>query len=254
VHYEQTVRSGGGGGGGGEDSERYGFRSGAGALGVDLGDRSASSGVSSSHPPTSSTIDEGGGVLYEQTDRVDEDGSTLPTSTSTSTSTSTTIPILSHYQRNPQPWCHVWRPFPSVYAYVQDHYWNVGFLRYYTPQQIPNFLLASPVLGASAYTAVHYVRTLGIKAASAERIKEGSLYGTRARPHLAMFLTMAAGAAVVMHVQVATRFLSVCPALYWAAASEGRRLGPEVQRWICIYSVAFGLLGTLMFPTFYPWT
>lgn len=54
--------------------------------------------------------------------------------------------------------------------------------------------------------------------------------------------------------QVATRFLSVCPALYWGVVSEGRLLGPEVQRWICIYSITFGLLGALMFPTFYPWT
>lgn len=54
--------------------------------------------------------------------------------------------------------------------------------------------------------------------------------------------------------QVATRFLSVCPALYWGVVSEGRLLGPEVQRWICIYAITFGLLGALMFPTFYPWT
>jgi phosphatidylinositol glycan class V len=47
-------------------------------------------------------------------------------------------------------WCDVWRPFPNVYAHVQSHYWNVGFLRYYESKQIPNFLLAAPALFASA--------------------------------------------------------------------------------------------------------
>ena len=47
-------------------------------------------------------------------------------------------------------WCDVWRPFPNVYAHVQSHYWNVGFLRYYESKQIPNFLLAAPALFVSA--------------------------------------------------------------------------------------------------------
>ena len=47
-------------------------------------------------------------------------------------------------------WCGRWRPFPNVYAHVQSHYWNVGFLRYYEAKQIPNFLLAAPALAVSA--------------------------------------------------------------------------------------------------------
>ena len=161
----------------------------------------------------------------------------------------------SYYARHPQPWCGVWRPFPNVYAYVQEHYWNVGFLRYYTLQQLPNFLLAAPVLAASTYAAVHAFETLRARrSAAAEDVTEGGLYGTRARPHLATWWVMTLVAATVMHVQVATRFLSVCPALYWFAVDEGRRRGAGVQRWICIYCITFALLGTLMFPTFYPWT
>lgn len=62
-------------------------------------------------------------------------------------------------------WCGRWRPFPDVYAHVQSHHWNVGFLRYYEAKQIPNFLLAAPALAVSAsagrswWTALNRVNT-----------------------------------------------------------------------------------------------
>ena len=42
------------------------------------------------------------------------------------------------------PWCASFPP--SVYTYVQAKYWNVGFLRYWTPEQLPNFALGAPPL------------------------------------------------------------------------------------------------------------
>lgn len=63
----------------------------------------------------------------------------------------------------------------------------------------------------------------------------------------------AAMAALVMHVQVATRFLSSCPCLYWYGAHLCRRSG----RWRLLiwgYCLCYMLLGALMFTNFYPWT
>jgi phosphatidylinositol glycan class V len=37
----------------------------------------------------------------------------------------------------------------SLYAHVQRKYWNVGLFRYYEVRQIPNFILALPVLALS---------------------------------------------------------------------------------------------------------
>ena len=48
-------------------------------------------------------------------------------------------------------WCE--KAVPSIYAYVQSHYWNVGFLRYWTLSNVPLFLLAAPVLSLMAISA-----------------------------------------------------------------------------------------------------
>ncbi|EFJ47490.1 hypothetical protein VOLCADRAFT_91860 [Volvox carteri f. nagariensis] len=77
--------------------------------------------------------------------------------TSTSTSTSPPTGDMDRMRqlhrewtidnRWPRPWCSAQVPY--VYGFVQSEYWNVGFLRYWTwqqPPQLPNFLLAAPVV------------------------------------------------------------------------------------------------------------
>ena len=48
-------------------------------------------------------------------------------------------------------WC--FRMLPTSYSYIQSYYWNNGPFRYYEWKQIPNFMLAAPVIIMS-YTAV----------------------------------------------------------------------------------------------------
>ena len=48
------------------------------------------------------------------------------------------------FQDSVQPWCL--RTLPSIYTWVQEQYWDVGFLRYWTLSNLPLFLLAAPMI------------------------------------------------------------------------------------------------------------
>ncbi|CAL9148506.1 uncharacterized protein LOC103991056 [Musa acuminata AAA Group] len=53
-----------------------------------------------------------------------------------------------------RPWCK--QRLPNLYGFLQSHYWGVGFLRYFQVKQLPNFLLASPILSLAVCSIIHY--------------------------------------------------------------------------------------------------
>jgi phosphatidylinositol glycan class V len=124
---------------------------------------------------------------------------------------------------------------PNIYAYVQAKYWNVGLFNYYQLHQLPNFLLASPVVFLSAWGIVSFLRRFSLFAspsaaaakstgasaaspappsAAEEPYLEGALV-----PFVAYWAVQVVIGMLFMHVQVITRFLSASPALYWFCAS-----------------------------------
>ncbi|NXT22539.1 PIGV mannosyltransferase, partial [Syrrhaptes paradoxus] len=124
------------------------------------------------------------------------------------------------------PWCS--QRFPVVYSYIQDAYWNVGFLRYFELRQMPNFLLALPVTLLSSWAAWTYIvanprhcLTLGLeRRKSEEEIKPRAGFCC---PSVFVYVVHATVLLVFgffcMHVQVLTRFLgSSSPVLYWFSA------------------------------------
>ncbi|KAL3799813.1 hypothetical protein HJC23_010463 [Cyclotella cryptica] len=65
--------------------------------------------------------------------------------------------------RHVPQWCNnvnnnsfSWEGF-SLYAYVQQKHWNVGLFRYYEIKQIPNFILALPVLVLGTCAVVRWI-------------------------------------------------------------------------------------------------
>ncbi|XP_068028661.1 GPI mannosyltransferase 2 [Anomalospiza imberbis] len=124
------------------------------------------------------------------------------------------------------PWCS--QRFPLVYSYIQDAYWNVGFLRYFELRQIPNFLLALPVTFLGSWAAWTYISTnprhcltLGLERSKSEergKARDG-FCGPAAFVYVVHSTALLAFGFCCMHVQVLTRFLgSSSPILYWFPA------------------------------------
>ncbi|KAJ0250547.1 GPI mannosyltransferase 2 [Hirschfeldia incana] len=209
-----------------------------------------------------------------------------------------------------RPWCKA--KVPLLYNFIQSHYWGVGFLRYFRFKQLPNFLLASPVLSLAVCSIISYIKTrpelfisLGFQATEKEKRSSARLYSlmdalepdgrtssnegnrdirqrkpskkkdvavTNAAvksnspetsgyfsadvfPFVVHLGLMTATAFFIMHVQVATRFLSASPSLYWFASHL--IASPKHRKWeylIWSYCAAYILLGTLLFSNFYPFT
>lgn len=76
----------------------------------------------------------------------------------------------------------------------------------------------------------------------------------RLLPYALHWFLLAGTALVVMHVQVATRFLfAACPPLLWWVADLWLR-GGRARTFVVVWSLAFTVVGAMLFPNFYPWT
>jgi len=174
------------------------------------------------------------------------------------------------------PWCN--DTLPTSYGYVQDHYWDVGLLRYWRWRQIPNFLLALPtVLLVLSGTATYLRRwTLAVL----RRAASGTAVNSRLLPYVLHAAALTGFMVTCGHVQVTTRVVaSSSPVLYWFAArlihgppaeSERRkhrtkRGSGSVLSWLVqppgragfytqLYFLVYAVLGTCLFVNGLPWT
>lgn len=158
------------------------------------------------------------------------------------------LPQVIAYQEyctggNSRPWCTTIPP--TIYTFVQSHYWNVGFLRYWTLSNLPLFLLAAPMLFVLVTTAIAAILP-SIKASTTNATSETDPEGTKARlqdrtqrlfTHCAARfalpqLVLAALALTNFHVQIINRISSGYPVWYMVMAmalhSSGRggKAGP----------------------------
>ena len=174
----------------------------------------------------------------------------------------------------------------SVYSYVQEKYWNVGFLNYFRWKQLPNFLLAVPVhliSFATLWTPCIDVDT--------ESDSESESNGCEASPALAsasrncehwtqllfvfdrkhckhvriamkghLFVVLMVGL-FFAHVQISTRLLlSSCPLLYLTMAdivSSTESHSPRsilCRHMFLLYVFVYVFGGTILHVNFYPWT
>lgn len=164
------------------------------------------------------------------------------------------------------PWCR--QTIPMSYNYVQKHYWNVGFLSYYKLKQIPNFLLAAPVITLFSVQIFSYFRRQlsTIKKSPKHLIQ---LLHHRNTPDQRLFVFMVHSAILMLicvffvHIQVSTRLLaSASPCLYWFCYVDAvpKNLGDfrsavgRFSQITQIWCLGYCLIGTAMFCNFLPWT
>nr|XP_023016584.1 GPI mannosyltransferase 2 [Leptinotarsa decemlineata] len=157
-----------------------------------------------------------------------------------------------------QSWCFQYPPL--AYSYVQDHYWKVGFLRYYELKQLPNFFLAAPILYIVIKNCAAHVRNVMTRNIanlfSLDEIfvrmdfeKKILHRGLNVFVVHALFLSLFS--LLFIHVQVATRMLcSASPIFYWYCVKYLK----DHQRIIKIYFAGYFILGTIFFCNFLPWT
>ncbi|KAF9426659.1 hypothetical protein BGZ94_006215 [Podila epigama] len=155
-----------------------------------------------------------------------------------------------------RPWCEA-KP-PLLYTFVQSFYWNVGFLRYYEVKQIPNFLMAAPMIILSACGIYSYIMYDTRRALSLGR---DSKLDTRGRgtppfmsqaifPYIVLWAFLLVTNITTMHIQIITRAFSCMPPVYWFAAHQFRDQG--YARSVTTFFVMYGLVGIVLFANFFP--
>jgi Gpi18-like mannosyltransferase len=142
----------------------------------------------------------------------------------------------------------------AIYPALQAAHWDVGFLKQYTLRQIPNFLLATPIL-VIAVRAISKGFSSVINITPPRRVQDVAL--SLLLPHIChlafLFLICVSSA----HIQVSTRvLLSSCPVLYIAMndivnSKDGSRI--EVKLLVG-YLICYNVVGVVAHTNFYPWT
>ncbi|XP_058809595.1 GPI mannosyltransferase 2-like [Phymastichus coffea] len=188
-------------------------------------------------------------------------------------------------------WCN--SKLPIAYSHIQNKYWNVGFLRYYEFKQIPNFLLAVPVICIILKCCIEFFKEHRSKFLTLEFFSGISRPSDNIKRYpLEMFvfvvhaLFLTTFCIFFVHIQVSTRLLcSASPVLFWYCALttlEDTKMSKKVteieydspenmcSRWkvffiteqnysyretlIYRYFLSYFVIGCFMYANFLPWT
>lgn len=188
-------------------------------------------------------------------------------------------------------WCQHESASFSLYAWTQREHWNVGPFRYYEAKQIPNFLLAAPILILSV---VGVVRWIGMSMTHFGRgklprapylllvgwpLEALSDFVERTNPnmreeetpemaysylinnpgllgHYAILAGLTLLCLIVAHVQISTRMImSSTPAIVWFLTyCHLQTQSARLRQVVSVYTQVFMFLGLVMHVNFLPWT
>lgn len=136
-------------------------------------------------------------------------------------------------------WCQ-W-PIPLLFLYAQSHYWNVGFLRYWTLNNLPNFAFAAPTV------AIHVIalRWFGTRLPTMPRFVAA----------MAFTALTVMGAVAFWNTQIITRMVWVTPLAVWYVAwqlTDPQGLPSKWTRAYLGYTVVWIPVQLALFAAFLP--
>ncbi|KXJ88452.1 GPI mannosyltransferase 2 [Microdochium bolleyi] len=149
-----------------------------------------------------------------------------------------------------RPWCS--STMPSIYTFVQAHYWNVGFLRYWVPGNIPLFLLAAPVLYLMLKSGSDTLRDSSwLTSKTAGSVDKHALWLARS---IALTQVLLAGLAITnFHIQIISRISSAYPLWYlWLASKLSDAKTSQFGGRIVMFMVLYATIQGALFATFMP--
>ncbi|XP_054155455.1 GPI mannosyltransferase 2-like [Oppia nitens] len=159
-------------------------------------------------------------------------------------------------------WCN--HTVPLSYSYVQNKYWNVGFLQYYQFKQIPNFLLALPIVIINLTSCIDYLvvnkdklyQLLSLKTISTQHQKHSSVMDNEwCFVHIIHVLCLTLFCLFFVHIQVTTRMLlSSSPLVYWTVESRETKVNARRTKLVKLWFYGYFIVGTVMHSNFLPFT
>lgn len=161
-------------------------------------------------------------------------------------------------------------PHPGSVLTVFSAYYhpirNVGFLRYWTVSQLPNFALAMPILLASIYGAYrfcisHYRRMAAAAQATlpkpprsllVEKCNRAIWNNVNVIPYMLIHVTTTYLLIFASHTQIALRMAMTNPIVFWTVAGlMGGKHQIWIGRWVT-WSLSWGAISLVLWASFLP--
>ncbi|KAH9907230.1 GPI mannosyltransferase 2 [Xylariomycetidae sp. FL2044] len=153
-----------------------------------------------------------------------------------------------------RPWCS--KMPPSIYSFVQEHYWNVGFLRYWTPSNIPLFCLAAPMIYILIRSGLQFLRnphSMPLAIDGQREVQASSGLTTLIQSMASIQLVLTVLAVTSYHIQIITRISSGYPLWYlWLAGTLGNAKTASFGSKVVMFMVMYASIQGALFASFLP--
>lgn len=134
-------------------------------------------------------------------------------------------------------WCN--NTIPLLFAYAQNHYWKVGFMKYWSFNNLPNFLFALPTILINILSIKHFFNEL-------PRLKKVFTL-------IFIDILLLIGGVFFWNVQILTRISGFIPLSYWYTAILLN--DPTMRKWgkiVVYYQFIWIFVQSGLFAAFLP--